>query len=440
MTGSSVVAGLRHPVASTRIFRRYGATLATAVGLAGLWWPEHIALVRQGESISCAQLAAAVERSSASLAERYPAGTRIGVRSDGGIGTVVLLAAAIGAGLDVIPLGPRLGEADTEAVVRRERLAEVLSADELAQSSTIVPRSEGAARRPGRLVLLTTGSTGLPKAQQRGSVSLRMLRSLRDLDRRIRWPRGPVLVLAPIDHGHGLSAVLSALLAGRTALLGAGLAPDALAADVALTPPASVTGVPLQLATVIDSGMLDAAPLRRIVSGSSRLDDALAERLVARTGASLIDCLGTTETGTFAVREPPAPFRRVAGMRLRVDAEGFLRVRSPFARGWMRTGDAGRLVRGGLVITGRGDGLVDAAGELVSTERIRETTLALPGVRSCATETIDDELRGSAVLVRVEVDDPDLARPGALRELLIPVLGRSGIPHRIDVSVVAGAE
>lgn len=433
---------LRHPVSGARILLRFGGTLAGAVALAGRCRPSHIALVRAGASISCAELAVAVEREREGLAARHPAGTRIGVLSDDGIGTIALLAAAIGAGLDALPLGPRLGAADTEAVIRREGLAEVLWPVGTEQTSPSrdrgergAPPSRTAHRAPGRLVLLTSGSTGLPKAQPRGRASLGMMRALLSLDRRLRWLHGPVLVLAPVDHGHGLSAVLSALLGGRTALLGAGLAPDALAADLALAPPASATGVPLQLARASDAGLLGG--VRRIVSGSSRLDDALAARLTARTGASLIDCLGTTETGTFATREPPRPFRAVGGMRTRVDATGSIEVRSPFAGGWVRTGDTGRTVPGGLVVSGRGDDLVDASGELISPERVREAICSLPGVLGCEVEAFADELRGSIVVARVDVDDEVRSAPGTLRERLIPLLGRSGIPHRIEVTAVS---
>ncbi len=429
---------LRHPVASARILRRRGATLAGAVELAGLWWPERAALVRDGQAISCGALAEAVRRAAARLRREHPAGTRIGVFSDGGVHTIVLLAAAIGAGLDAVVLGPRLGERDLERVIEREGLVHVLRADDPASHAEEPDRDDlDGGRAPGALILLTTGSTGLPKAQKRGSLSARAVRSLRDLDRRIRWPRGPVLVLAPIDHGHGLSAVLSALLGGRTALLAASRTPEQLTADVARFPPVSVTGVPLQLAAAIDSGLLDSVPLRRIVSGSSRLEDTLAARLVVRTGATLIDCLGTTETGTFAVREPPGAFRGISGMRLRVDEEGGLRVESAFAAGRVATGDTARRVPGGIVVTGRVDGLVDSGGELVAPERMREAIASLPGVRACEVQVVDDELRGGAVLARVEVEEPGLARPGVIRELLIPMLGRASVPRRIEVSLVS---
>ncbi len=448
MSGALWRGMLRHPLATARVLRRHGATLAGAVALAAILTPERVALVRDGATITCHELAVAVQRERVRREQRDPAGTRIGVRSDDGIHTIVLAAAAIGAGLDVVMLGPRLAEADVVRIIARERLVAVLRARDLAfemagvagmarvADATEVPPST---RRPGRLGLLTTGTSGIPRAHARGSVSRRVLRSLRDLDRRIGWPPGPVLVLAPVDHGHGLSAVLSALLGGRTAVLAAGRTPAALAADIAAWPPASMTGVPLRLNAMIESGLLDDAPLARIVSGSSRLDDALAARLAERSGASVIDCLGTTETGTFAVREGAGVFRAIAGMRVRIDDQGMLMVRSPFAAKPLRTGDTARRVGGGFVLGGRADGLVDSAGELLAPERVREAILAMPGVRDCVVRTDADELRGSVLIVSVEVDDPDLAAPGALRERLLPSLGRAGVPQRIDVSLVPPA-
>ena len=160
------------------------------------------------------------------------------------------------------------------------------------------------------------------------------------------------------------------------------------------------------------------AGLQRIVSGSAHLDDAIAARVARRTGATVIDCLGATETGTFAVREPPAVFTGLPGHRIRV-ADGLLRVRSPLADGEVATGDRAQPHGDGFVLTGRADGLVDASGELVSPARVEAIVSAMPGVRTCRVTVADDPLRGAVLSAHVR-GTVDAER---LRAALRPILG-----------------
>jgi len=419
---------LRHPVAASRILGRYGGTLAAAIELGALHGDDRIALVRGGNRVTYGRLRDDVRATAAALSERWPEGTAVSVADAATAVGVVLPAAAIAAGLDVVPLGPRLGDADRAAIRRREGIAAVLTAaDVRSDSGAVVLR-----RTPGRLRMLSSGSTGVASATVRGGMGVRALMPLADLDRRIGWPRGAVLVLPPLDHGHGLSTVVAGLLRGETMLLASGLPADELGALVRADAPATVTGVPLQLTRALRAGVFAAErPPRLVVSGSSRLSEEVAARLQA-TGARVIDCLGSTETGTFATRVPPAAFRPLAGVRIEVRDDGAVSVDSAMSGGAVRTGDIGGIRRGALVLAGRADGLVDTAGELVSSDRIVRELRALPQVRSCRVEVTADELRGAVITAYVQVHDAAVTHEH-LRDALIPTLGRAGIPRRIEV-------
>lgn len=417
---------LRHPIAVTRILGRLGGSVPAAIELGALREPSHVAVARGTEELSYAELRTAMRATASSLAVRCDVGQRVGVETDGTAASLVLIAAALAAGLDVVPMGPRVGAADREIIRQREGLVTVLVSADARWIGDPAP-----ARRAGRLLMLSSGSTGPARTTARRGFGLRALIPMADLDRRIRWPRGAVLVLAPLDHGHGLSAVVAGLLRGETVLLASQL-PDASLADlVRRHRPAAVTGVPLQLTRAVRAGVFAHALPQRIVSGSSRLDDAVADELRSRTGATVIDCLGTTETGTFAVRHPPELFRPLVGVQLDVDGGSCVRVRSALADEVVYTGDLGHLSIEGLVLDGRADGLVDSAGELMSPERIAAALDALPQVDTYEVSVAADELRGAVVTVRVQVNRT--TTPDQLREALLPRLGSSGTPRRIDV-------
>lgn len=421
---------LRHPIRTARILRRYGGTLPAAIELGARRDPRRIALVHDAHEITYGQLRESVRATTARLADRLPAGAKIGIRTDATASSIVLLAAAVAAGLDAIPLGARLGAHDHAAVMQRERLSDVL---EPAREVRWGGGKTTTVRRPGRLLILSSGSTGLARVTTRSGFGVHALVPLADLDRRIQWPRGSVLVLPPLDHGHGLSAVIAGLLRGETVLLGSELRNSALGRMMKKYAPTSVTGVPLQLIRTARAGLFDAGRVTRLVSGSSRLDDAVAEELRTRSRAHIIDCLGTTETGTFAVRYPPAKFRPLAGVKVSVDDEGHVTVTTPLAAGATRTGDFGQLAADGLELEGRADGLVDSAGELVAPERVSAAIHSLPQVHSCHVEVVEDDLRGAVLVARVRVHQADDMSDVRLKEALLPVLGRSGLPQRIDV-------
>ncbi|WP_300265827.1 AMP-binding protein [Microbacterium sp.] len=420
---------LRHPWRTARILRMHGGSLPAAIELGALRDERKIALVRGAEQISYARLRRALHATAAALADRCEAGGRVGIGIDQSAASVVLLAAALAAGLDAVPLGRRLSQHDRDAVADQLRLTDLLDP----ARDVLWDGGRQPARAAGQLMILSSGSTGTPRVTGRRSFRLRALIPLADLDRRIHWPAGPVLVLAPLDHGHGLSAVVAGFLRGATVLLGAQSPSDEIVAMAADHQPSCVTGVPMQLARAVRAGAFDSGHLRLIVSGSSRLQDELAEEMRVRTGARVIDCLGTTETGTFAVRLPPEGFQPLAGVRLLVDHEHRVIVDTPLADEPTPTGDTGEVSAAGLHLHGRADGLVDTAGELVSPLRMRRAFESLPQVVSCRIDAVDDELRGTLLIARVEVHDSPGVEASDLREALLPVLGRSGLPQRIDI-------
>jgi len=396
------------------VLRRGGP--ATAVGLAAVRSPDTAVLVREHDSMTGRELDAAVAATAEVLAQRWPGGGRVAVTGDGGIAFVVVLAAGAVAGLDVVAVGPR-GEAPDG--VERVDAWEVLS-----RGGFDTPPLRGRSSTGGTVGLLSSGTTGVPTVTRRGRVGVRGMLQLADADRRLRMPEGPVLVLAPPDHGHGLSMVLAGLVRGRTVVLASGMRPDEQREAAARHRVRTVSGVPAQLARLDDSAY---EGVELIVSGSSILSAARRTRLES-SGARVLDCYGSTESGTVAIEGRP-----LAGVTIRMDASHRILITSPLGGRTRDPGDLGHVEHGRLVVTGRTGGLVDSGGELLSPERIADELRRVPGVVAARVVAEDDDLLGSRLAATVTVADPAIDAAALERELTAR-LGKASVPRSLVVS------
>ncbi|HWM34649.1 MAG TPA: AMP-binding protein [Pseudolysinimonas sp.] len=423
-TGSLLLrSGLLRHRGTLPVLRRGG--LAAVLGVAALRAPHTPLLVRDHDAVTGAQLEAAITATAVAMAERWPAGTALGIRGDGGIDFVVALAAAGLAGVDAMPIGPRHGDADVSVLAG--------SLDAVVASWEIVDRADTPSPLPdrphGRILLLSTGTGGVPGATVRGGPGRRGMLQLADAERRVHLPAGPVLALAPPDHGHGLTTMLAALVRGRTTLLASGMRPLEQAELAVRRRPATISGVPAQLARMLDAGPSVLDGVRLVISGSSGLPPALRARLAAH-GARVLDCYGTTETGTVTIEGRP-----LAGVRIEVDADHRLRIASPLSHGVLHDpGDLGRVHRGRLVVEGRHGDLVDSGGELFSLTRVGTTLRSIPGVVDATVLSEPDDLLGARLVAEVVVSDPALDADALTRELTAR-LGRAGVPRRLNVTV-----
>lgn len=398
--------------ASPAVLRRGG--MATAIGLAALRSPDQPVLVREHDTMTGRQLDSALRATAAAVAERFAPGSQIALRGDGGIAFVVALAAAALAGVDAVAAGPRTGALDG--------VREVDAWELFVRPDTDPPAWRG--RGTGRVQLLSTGTTGLPVATARGRLGLRSMLQLADADRRVGRLPGPVLVLAPPDHGHGLSMVLAGLVRGRRVVLASGQRPAEQEEAAARHRVRTISGVPAQLARLEDSAY-DGVEL--VVSGSSRLDTALRARL-ERNGARVLDCYGSTESGTVAIDGRP-----LAGVTIEVDGDHRIRITSPLGGRRRDPGDVGRIEHGRLIVDGRTGELVDSGGELISPARIESELRALPGVATARVWAEPDDLLGSRLCADVTVSEPALDA-AALTRHLTERLGRAAVPRTLVVT------
>lgn len=397
--------------------------IATAIGIAAHRSPDRAVIVRGLDTMTGRELDAAVAATADAVADRWAPGTRVGVRGDGGIEFVVVLAAAGLAGVEAVAIGPRTGPVEG---------LETVDAWEMVRRGGFDTRRRRYSTT-GAVHLLSTGTTGAPTETRRGRIGVRGMLQLADAARRLRIPQGPMLVLAPPDHGHGLSMVLAGLVGGHPVVLASGMRPAEQAELAARHSVSTITGVPAQLRRLVEDDDSVTLPewwggVRLVVSGSSKLPGALKTRLASR-GARVLDCYGSTETGTVAIDGRP-----LAGVTIEVGGDRRILISSPLGGRRVAPGDVGHLEGRRLVVDGRAGDVVDSGGELVAPERVARELRAVPGVIAARVWSEPDDLLGSRLCAEVRVSDAAVDAQALTRELAARA-GRAAVPRELRVTL-----
>jgi malonyl-CoA/methylmalonyl-CoA synthetase len=437
-------------------------------------------------ALSHGELAVAARRSAARMREAADGG-RVAVWATPELETAVGVVAALEAGLTVVPLNPRSGEAELEHV-----LADSAPRLLLAAPGAELPEATGKVRRldvtidtggaapvpvpdePGpespAFVVYTSGTTGPPK----GAVIPRraVATTLDALADAWRWTGDDVLVHGlPLFHVHGLIlGVLGPLRRGGAVRHLGRFSTEGVARE--LNAGASMLfGVPTMYHRIAealpeDPGLVRAlAGARLLVSGSAALPVHDHERIAAATGRRVVERYGMTETlMNTAVRadgeaRPGTVGLPLPGVELRLVEEdgapitaydgetvGEIQVRGPnlftgylhrpdatagafTADGWFRTGDmAVRDPDGYVRIVGRrATDLIKSGGYKIGAGEIENALLEHPGVSEAAVTGEPDADLGERVVAWVVAADP--ASPPAPEALAAHVAERLA-PHK----------
>ncbi|WP_154793495.1 AMP-binding protein [Occultella kanbiaonis] len=474
---------------------RYGTTLPGAALAAARRSPHGPVLVDHRGLLDGEGLAREVEVAAARLtgelrvarADRGAAGgepaPRIAVHARDHRGQVATVIAAGALGVDVVLIGPSVGTTRLRSILGRTRPDVVVHDDATAAGLAAAldpgtrhydcsPRPDPAAvggdpsggparpadrwrrRRVGTLHLLSSGTTHTPHATARPGVRRAQLATVLSLLAALGLRRGePVLVTAPLSHGHGLSVFSAALVIGAPVVLGHGQAPERWAELIDTHRIGAVLGVPAQLLGLVDvlETYSPRPPLRRIAAGSAPLPVDLATRIEALYPGALVDFFGTSETGTATIataadlRAAPGTVGRPAtGVRLRIRDDGAdvpdgvtgrLWLRSPWRAadtpgGFVATGDVGHLDgTGRLFLAGRADDVVVVGGHNVHLGEVRDWFLRQHEVSDAVVHAVPDERLGQVLHVEVSgVDIDDAALLGRARD----ELGSARAPRRVD--------
>lgn len=449
---------------------RHGAGLSGLVALNAAWSPDRSAVIDEQGSVSFSELDRRAAQIAGGLSRLAPGeAATLAVMCRNHVGLVETLVAGARLGWKLTLVNYELSGPQLAAVLEREDPSVLVHDDEftdrLADAVPNVPRvvadddgagatslsglvadSDPAApvRRSGGFLLLTSGTTGLPKGVPRdpslldGLATAGVLTSV--LDRTSIRARQPVLTAPPGFHAFGLAGIALGLGLGGGVILRRRFDAEAALAAIERQRAGVAMFVPAMLRRILDlpadvRRRYDLSSARTVITGAAPLLPSLYEAFTNEYGDVLHNGYGTTEVGLGAFASP-ADLRAAPGtigrppdaIPVRVlDASGRVlpagEVGGLYVGGRMvlkaysgggeladrvgslyNTGDLAHTDGAGRIfIDGRQDDMIVSGGENVFPQEVEDVLLAHGGVRDAAVVGVTDEefgqrLRGFVVL------------------------------------------
>jgi acyl-CoA synthetase (AMP-forming)/AMP-acid ligase II/NAD(P)-dependent dehydrogenase (short-subunit alcohol dehydrogenase family) len=454
--GLTPVPPSRLPTAARAL--RMGLGPAALVTLGAARHPERAAIADERGEISYGELDRRAGAIAAGLRDEVGVGpgAPLAVMCRNHRGFVEAIAAGSLLGADLLLLGTDFPAPQLAKVLERERPAAVVHDEEFEPlfegsrfgGERIAAWCDGESDRPsldalaagpvgrlarpaerGRLVILTSGTTGVPKSAPRNPELSGALGPVATIFSNIPLRAGePILVAPPAFHGFGLAFLSLGLMLGTTVVLRRRFEPEETLAAVERHGVNTLVAVPVMLERILRCPpevreRYDTSSLRAVVSGASALSPSTSAGITETFGDVLYNLYGSTETG-FAAIAGPADLRAAPGTVGRpplgttlkvLDAERneaapgevghvFIGGRLVFdgysgdeapketVGGLMNTGDLGHLdEEGRLLIDGREDDMIVSGGENVFPQEVGDVLGRHPAVADVALVGVDDE-------------------------------------------------
>ncbi len=319
---------------------------------------------------------------------------------------------------------------------------------------------------PGRVVILTSGTTGAPKgAQRKQADSLSPVAAL--FDTIPLRARERTMIAAPLFHSWGMAHFLFALSLGSTIILRRRFGPEDTLRAIAEHRATALAVVPVMLQRILelpDAALerYDTRSIKVIAVSGSALPGDLSTRVMDRFGDVLYNLYGSTEVA-WATIATPADMRSAPGTAGRpphgtivrlyddvglpvteVGVTGRIFVGNEMAfdgytggggkqviDGLMSTGDVGHLdAEGRLFIDGRDDEMIVSGGENVFPREVEDLLADHPSVIEVAVLGVPDEEWGERLRAFVVIEGEGVAED-VLKEYVRENLARFKVPREI---------
>lgn len=487
---ASGLLGPPDPAAALRLARevcRAGTNLFTVLAVSAARWPQRTAIIDEDGALSYHELQSMAE----SLAvELLDAGVRpgqpVGVMARNGRNFVAAVFAGALVGADVVlvntefradALAGALGAHQVRTMFCDSEFTEQIEATgesiRIIDPATVEPCLDVARPRvapSGRMVLLTSGTTGIPKGVPRTPhLSSGVGVSATILARTGLRVGTRISLAAPMFHGLGFGILMMAIALGGTVLTRRRFDAEAVLAQASLHRAEAMSAVPIMLARMLDLPERvrvrnPLSCLRVVISSGDRLDPGLARRFMDAYGDVLYNLYGSTEVGIGSLatpqelrRFPETVGRPVAGCPVRIynrhdrpvgpRVTGRIFVGGGLASdgytsgggktvidGMTSTGDMGYLDEDGrLYIVGREDDMIVSGGENVYPRALENALAAHPEVAENAVVGVADEQFGKRLIAFVVPREDSSVDEPVLREYLRGRVSRFEQPRDINI-------
>ena len=420
--------------------------------------PEHPALIEGDKTVSCTDL----ERRSTELAHRLSdlgveEGDWVVVVAEPGSDYIYLIHALIGLGAQLVPLDPRLKEAEIETCLTaiQPRLTVRDPMELQASGKAHETQDQFSLRQTIELdsvhcLIHTSGSVGVPKPVELtyGNHLFSALGSASRLGvgRDDRW-----LLCLPLFHVSGLAIVMRSLIHGTTIVVSPRVDAGEIGRAIEEHRVTHISLVPTMLRRLMAlPGAAGLDRLRVVLLGGGPMPPRLLEDAVER-GIPVAPTYGLTESASQvatlapkqAAKGPCSVGPPLMHTQVRIDGAGTILVRGPTVApsevgvdGWLRTGDLGRIDDAGyLHVLGRADSVIVTGGENVAPEEVEGVMIAHSDVDDVAVVGREDPEWQRAVIAKVVLRDG--ARAGektaqALRDFCRERMPGFKVPRRVE--------
>ncbi len=323
--------------------------------------------------------------------------------------------------------------------------------------------------RKGKMILLTSGTTGTPKGanQSGGNAGLGTLKAI--LDRTPWRAEETIVIVAPMFHAWGFSQLVFAASMACTVVTRRKFDPEATLDLIDRHRATGLAVVPVMFDRIMElpaevRNRYNCRSLRFAAASGSRMRPDVVIAFMDQFGDVIYNNYNATEAGMIATATPedlraapdtagrPAdgteirildkefnelPTGEVGSIYVRNDTqfEGYTTGTSKdFHAGFMSSGDVGYLdVNGRLFIVGRDDEMIVSGGENVYPIEVEKTLAAHPDVAEAAVVGVDDEQYGQRLAAFVVLSPGAQATPDTLKQHVRENLANYKVPREIAI-------
>lgn len=318
---------------------------------------------------------------------------------------------------------------------------------------------------PGRIVILTSGTTGTPKGAQREPAGLGAAAAL--LSRIPLRARETTLIAAPMFHSWGLAHFSLGLLLSSTYVLNRRFNPEATLEAIDRHRPTALAVVPVMIQRILElpeetRRKYDTSSLRVVAASGSALPGELAERFMDEFGDILYNLYGSTEVAWASIATP-ADLRAAPGTAGTPPRGTTLRILDDDGRpvptgttgrifvgnemlfeGYtggggkqvisdlMSTGDVGHVDSAGrLFVEGRDDEMIVSGGENVFPSEVENLLAKHDDVAEAAVIGVEDEEFGQRLKAFVVPRPESTLTPDEVQAYVKSNLARFKVPRDV---------